>query len=286
MTKKTLWIVALALLLGSAVQAQDISGDWQGTLAVDNGLRTVLQIRKDDNGGWKAIWYSIDQTPEGVPVSSLALQGANLRFAVNAINGTYEGTVSADGSSIQGAWTQRKSWPLNFQRATKDTAWPLDPSPHTVQFVTVDNDVKLEVLDWGGSGRPLVFLAGLGNTAHVFDRFAPTLTPMYHVYGITRRGFGASSAPAPSNGNYSADRLGDDVLVVLDALKLSHQVLVGHSIAGEELSSIGSRYPTRVAGLIYLDAGYPYAFYDRSHGDMNIDSLELRKQLEQLTPGM
>ncbi|HXP79866.1 MAG TPA: alpha/beta hydrolase, partial [Verrucomicrobiae bacterium] len=43
-----------------------------------------------------------------------------------------------------------------------------DPSPHTVQFVTVDTNVKLEVLDWGGVGRPLVLLAGGGNTAHVF----------------------------------------------------------------------------------------------------------------------
>jgi pimeloyl-ACP methyl ester carboxylesterase len=70
-----------------------------------------------------------------------------------------------------------------------------DPSPHTVQFITVDDNVKLEVLDWSGSGRPLVLLSGLGNTAHVFDEFAPKLTSDYHVYGITRRGFGASSVP-------------------------------------------------------------------------------------------
>jgi pimeloyl-ACP methyl ester carboxylesterase len=37
-------------------------------------------------------------------------------------------------------------------------------------------------------------------------------------------------------------------------------VLVGHSIAGQELSSIGTRYPNRVGALVYLDAGYPYAF--------------------------
>src|ERR1700676_2134916 len=92
-----------------------------------------------------------------------------------------------------------------------------DPSPHSIRFVMVDWDVKLEVLDWGGSGRPLVFLAGLGATAHTFDEFAPKLTPEYHVYGITRRGFGASSAPLLGNGDYSADRLGDDVLAVLDA---------------------------------------------------------------------
>jgi hypothetical protein len=35
------------------------------------------------------------------------------------------------------------------------------------QFVAVQPDVKLEVLDWGGTGRNLVLLAGLGSTAHV-----------------------------------------------------------------------------------------------------------------------
>jgi len=51
-----------------------------------------------------------------------------------------------------------------------------DPSPHPVQFVTVEPGVRLEVLDCGGSGRPIVLLAGLGMTAHVFDGFAEKLT--------------------------------------------------------------------------------------------------------------
>jgi pimeloyl-ACP methyl ester carboxylesterase len=67
-----------------------------------------------------------------------------------------------------------------------------DPSPHKLQFVTVDQNVKLEVLDWGGVGRPIVLLAGSRNTAHVFDDFAPKPNPEYHVYGITRRGFGTA----------------------------------------------------------------------------------------------
>lgn len=132
-----------------------------------------------------------------------------------------------------------------------------DPSPHSTQFVTVDHNLRLEVLDWGGSGRPIVLLAGAGNTAHVFDDFAPKLTADYHVYGITRRGFGASSF---SGWNYDADRLGNDVLAVLDALNLNRPVLVGHSLAGEELSSIAKWHPERVAALIYLDAAYTYAF--------------------------
>jgi non-heme chloroperoxidase len=134
-----------------------------------------------------------------------------------------------------------------------------------VQFVTVDGNVKLEVLDWGGTGRSVVLLSGLGNTAHVFDDFAPKLTTDYRVYGITRRGYGASSIPGSG---YGADRLGDDVLAVLDSLKLNNPVLVGHSIAGEELSSVGSRHPDRVAGLVYLEAGYQYAFDNGKGGSV------------------
>jgi pimeloyl-ACP methyl ester carboxylesterase len=134
-----------------------------------------------------------------------------------------------------------------------------------VQFVAVAQDVRLEVLDWGGTGRPLVLLAGGGNTAHIYDEFAPKLTASYHVYGITRRGFGASDFSATDD---PADRLGDDVVVVIDALKLDRPVLVGHSLAGVELSSVANRYPDRVAGLVYLDAAYSYAFDNGKGADV------------------
>src|SRR5689334_11818954 len=67
-----------------------------------------------------------------------------------------------------------------------------DLSSHAARFVTVEEGVRLEVLDWGGSGRALVLLAGGGDTAHVFDDFAPKMAATFHVYGITRRGFGVS----------------------------------------------------------------------------------------------
>lgn len=167
---------------------------------------------------------------------------------------------------------------------TGEAGRPVDSSPHMVKFVNVENDVKLEVLDWGGTGRPLVLLAGMGFDAHVYDTFAAQLVQNFHVYGITRRGFGASSAPKPDCGNYSADRLGDDVLAVLDSLKIDRPVLVGHSLAGEELSSIGSRFPEKAAGLIYLDAANSYAFYNdgATQGDPIVDSADLRTELDQL----
>lgn len=260
--KRLLWLGVLASLLVSTLYAQDIAGVWQGTLKADSqDLRVVAQIAKGDGGGWKATMYSIDQDTDPIAVTSVTLEGSELKLMVDAVQGAYEGKVSADGVSIDGTWTQGEPLPLTLRRATKETAWPLDPTPHTVRFITVDDNLKLEVLDWGGSGRPLVLLTGLGNNAHVYDKFAIKLTASYHVYGITRRGFGASSVPATG---YSADRLGDDVLAVIDALKLNRPVLVGHSIAGEELSSVGSRHPEKVAALIYLDAADAYAYYDRA----------------------
>lgn len=54
----------------------------------------------------------------------------------------------------------------------QDSARWHDPSKHSVRFLTVEEGVQLEVLDWGGTGRPVVLLAGRGFTAHVFDGFA------------------------------------------------------------------------------------------------------------------
>ncbi len=254
-------------LLSAAIQVAgapsppvQVGGTWQGMLDVGTRkLRIVMQLRKGSAGAWNASVYSIDVSSTPIPVPWVRLDGSSLRLSVNS-RAEYAGTISADGNHIEGKWMQgQASFPLNLERATARTAWPLDSSPQKVQFVRVEQGVKLEVLDWGGPGRPVILLAGLGDDAHVFDQFAPKLAVWYHVYGITRRGFGASSAPSTG---YSADRLGEDVMAVMTALKIDRPVLVGHSLAGEELSDVGSRYPEKVAGLVYLDAGYAFAFYD------------------------
>jgi non-heme chloroperoxidase len=276
-------ISSIAVLLSASlsIHAQDLSGNWQGTLNFEQKLRVILQIEKGENASWKGSIYSIDQSTNSMPVTTLSLSGATVKFAVDPIHVSFEGVLSPDSNSIAGTFTQGKAIPLTLERATKATAWAIDSSPHKVQFISVDKDVKLEVLDWGGTGRPLVLLTGLGDNAHVFDKFAPKLTANYHVYGITRRGFGASSAPTPTSTNYKADRLGDDVLAVIDALQLSRPILAGHSIAGEELSSIGTRHPEKVAALIYLDAGYPHALYDKANGALLIDAVAVRDQINQ-----
>ena len=133
----------------------------------------------------------------------------------------------------------------------QDRASHFDASGHQTMFVTVEPGVQLEVLDWGGTGETLVFLAGLGDNAHVYDEFAHQFTDRFRVVGITRRGFGKSSQPA--QGYDVATRARDDV-AVLDHLKVPAAVFVGHSFAGDELSKLGADHPDRVRKLVYLDA--------------------------------
>ena len=125
-----------------------------------------------------------------------------------------------------------------------------DPSTHKTQMVTVANGVQLEVLDWGGTGRPLVPLAGY-LSAHAYDDLAPKLTANFHVYGISRRGYGASTR---TEEGHTADWSAADVLKVLETLNLNNVILAGHSWGGQDASTIGAQGSPRVTGLVYINS--------------------------------
>jgi pimeloyl-ACP methyl ester carboxylesterase len=123
-------------------------------------------------------------------------------------------------------------------------------------FVKGFTDNNLEVIDWGGNGTPIVFITGLGNSAHVYEDFAPKFTDKHHVYGITRRGFGKSEK---TKNGFNTDTLVLDIIKVLDSLSLKKVILIGHSMAGDELSKIVSLFPKRIIATIYLDAAYNHS---------------------------
>jgi pimeloyl-ACP methyl ester carboxylesterase len=250
--------VVLAILANSLLSAQDIAGDWQGLLGKTE-QRVVITIARA-GGGWTASEVTPENGTNPVPASSVTFDGSTLKIIFDALHATYQGTLSTSKNSFRGTLTLSSPLPFDLDRATEESSWLRDRTSHTIRFVAVEDGVKLEVVDWGGSGRSMILLAGGNNSAHSFDQFAPKLTTRYRVYGISRRGSGASSVPPPTKANYDADRLGDDILAVIAALNLEKPILAGHSLAGEELSSVGSRHPDRVAGLIYLDAGYRYAY--------------------------
>ena len=130
-----------------------------------------------------------------------------------------------------------------------------DPADHVASLVPVAPGVDLEVLDWRGTGPFVLLLSGIGNTAHVFDDFARYLTGRFRVVGMTRRGFGASGRPTTG---YDIPVRVQDVLAVLDHMSIQRVILVGHSIAGEEMTRFATVHPSRVQAIVYLDAAYDH----------------------------
>jgi pimeloyl-ACP methyl ester carboxylesterase len=191
--------------------------------------------------GWAQLFYDIHATSWGGILALSYWSALGERFVKSrGISGTAALFLIVSSPA-----------PLHGQASP---AWK-DPSPHRVQHVRVVPRVELEVLDWGGQGATLVFLAGGGNTAHVYDDFARRFVPRFRVLGITRRGFGASSRPATG---YDTTTLTRDIIAVLDSLGIERASFAGHSFAGTELTSLGVRYPGRVQRLVYLDSGFDY----------------------------
>jgi uncharacterized protein len=112
-------LLPAALLLGSSLYAQDIAGDWKGTISTPTlQVRVALHISRTGNGGWSATMDSIDQGALGLAVSSMSLKSSTLKFNVDAAMGAYEGKVAPNGGSIDGIWTQGGPFPLKFERGS------------------------------------------------------------------------------------------------------------------------------------------------------------------------
>jgi non-heme chloroperoxidase len=127
-----------------------------------------------------------------------------------------------------------------------------DPSSH-IQGVVQAGNIRLSYLDWGGNGLPIIFLAGLGQSPHIFDHLAVQFTNKHHVIGMFRRGHGTSDRPSSG---YDSGTLAEDLRAALDALSMRRVVLVGYSFGGVEVTEFLRRYSDRVERVVYLDSAY------------------------------
>ena len=139
MKKLTLWMMALAALLGSALQAQNITGNWQGTLqAGPQKVRIVFKIALE-NDKLKATLHTVDQ-PSPPIATTITRDGSTVKMTIPSINGKYEGKLSGDGNSIAGTLTQGAPQALNLARATPETAWAIpEPPPPPVRMAANAN---------------------------------------------------------------------------------------------------------------------------------------------------
>jgi hypothetical protein len=130
--KKMLMIGLLATLPGSAFGAQDVSGDWRGTLKAGPAeLRLVLHVMKTESG-LSATLDSVDQGAKGIPVEAVTLEGTAFKFVVDKVQGKYEGTLSADGASIKGTWSQGQPLALDFEKGNFNKPEPKRGKPSDI----------------------------------------------------------------------------------------------------------------------------------------------------------
>ena len=111
------------------ISTQGLAGAWQCTLHAGLDLRGLFEISKAKTGEYNGNFYAIDQSASSVPISSITLNGANVKIALADIGAVFEGKLSPDGMSIAGTLNQLSFvHPLILNRATPQTAWEI-PKP-------------------------------------------------------------------------------------------------------------------------------------------------------------
>ncbi len=122
-------ILASALHLHAQAAAPDITGNWQGTLQVGQGTRSVIKISRED-GKLKATMYNADQGGQPIPLTTISLQGTTFSFTINSVEATYTGTLNPDGKTISGnAILNGQPHALNLEHVTPENTWPIPEPP-------------------------------------------------------------------------------------------------------------------------------------------------------------
>jgi pimeloyl-ACP methyl ester carboxylesterase len=167
-------------------------------------------------------------------------------FAPDSMSATAKAEISVDGKTWLPAWDGK--W-----TKAKPAEWS-DPAAHQSGFVTA-NGVRLNYLDWGGSGPALILIHGVGCNPHAFDDLAPAFTDRFHVIAYARRGHGQSEAKEP----YDTATLTEDLRGLMDALGIAKAHLVGWSMGGNEITAMAGTHPERVDHIVYFDGAYDWS---------------------------
>ena len=121
-------IVLSSLLTGAGTPRERVQGEWHGAIEIKNDapLRLALHV-KEIGARLEATIDSVDEAGSGLPIDAFLLEGSTVKFSIEAVGGSYEGTLARDGSSIDGVWRERGlTLPLKWERG-QDPANLLDP---------------------------------------------------------------------------------------------------------------------------------------------------------------
>jgi pimeloyl-ACP methyl ester carboxylesterase len=106
---------------------------------------------------------------------------------------------------------------------------------------------------WSNKGTPLIFLHGLASQSHMFDKVAPLLADRFRVIALDQRGHGESAKPSSG---YDFATVAQDLVALLDALKIKRAIVAGHSWGGNVALYFAAHYPERARGIVLIDGGF------------------------------
>jgi len=144
LSRAIVWLAVMFACVTSVVRAQDLTGNWQGTLQQGNGIRVLFKISKAPDGSLKGLGYNVDQPGSPVALSAIALQGTDVSFAIKQLDMTYAGNLSADHNAITGKMRQNgEPHALNLDHVSDENAWAIPEPP---KQMPADARPKFEVV--------------------------------------------------------------------------------------------------------------------------------------------
>jgi 3-oxoadipate enol-lactonase len=130
------------------------------------------------------------------------------------------------------------------------------------QFFTTGDGCRIAYRIDGSDDRPvLLFSNSIATNLHMWDRSVPELGRSFRLLRYDTRGHGGSDAPT---GAYSLDRLGRDVVELLDHLQIDRIHFLGLSLGGFIGQWLGIYAPERLGRLVlsntspFLAAALPF----------------------------
>ncbi len=121
-------------------------------------------------------------------------------------------------------------------------------------FLTTDDGVKLHYEE-SGSGTPIVFVHEFAGDWRTWEPQLRHFSRRYRCIAYNARGYPPSDVPADVE-RYSQQRARDDILAVLDALRIERAHIVGNSMGGFATLHFGMAYSARALSLVIAGCGY------------------------------
>ena len=257
-------VFAVSLVAQQSAQP-NFEGNWQGTLnAGATRLRIAIHVTRDAQGGYVSTLDSLDQGALGIPVSKTAIAGNTLHLDIARLSAAYDGSLSADGASIEGKFNQGIAIPLALHRVTATAPLPARPQTPKPPFPYRSEDVSYQGIAGTltippGSGPFPAAILITGSGTHDRDETLFGHKPFLVIADfLTRQGIAVlRTDDRRTKSRSSFDALATDVLTEVDFLSSRKEIdakkigLIGHS-EGASVGPLAASRSERVAFVVML----------------------------------